>query len=141
MLVVTRIAQCLVRAEKQNLNTKRKSEMKRDKIIACIACIFIVIIGVVSITSAYNKNQKDNDTVLIETRDVTITHLDMEILSPSERYFYASVLNKRENIALVVEINESQYVLLNIGDNTTLQKETSGDKVKYAIVNVVNKLV
>ena len=115
--------------------------MKRDKIIACIACIFIVLIGVVSITSAYNKNKKEKDTVLIETRDVTVTHLDMEILSPAERYFYASVLNKRENIALVVEINESQYVLLNIGDNATLQKETSGDKVKYAIVNVVNKLV
>ena len=115
--------------------------MKRDKIIVCIACIFIVLIGIVSITSAYNKDKKDNDTVLIETRDVIITHLDMEILSPAERYFYASVLNKRENIALVVEISASQYVLLNIGDSATLQKETSGDQVKYAIVNVVNKLV
>ena len=115
--------------------------MKRDKIIAYVTCILIILFGAIFIVSAYNKDKKDNDTVLIETRDVTITHLDMEILSPAERYFYASVLNKRENIALVVEINESQYVLLNIGDSATLQKETSGDKVKYVIVNVVNKLV
>ena len=112
--------------------------MKHDKIFMIIMFIGMVLLAIVTATVAYNE---DKDTVIIETRDVVITHLDMEILSPAERYFYASVLNKKENIALVVEISEGQYVCLNIGDNAVLQKETSGDQVKYAIVNVVNKLV
>ena len=108
-----------------------------------IALVMTSLLFCITGTILQFTNQKDdnNDTVVVKTTTVTITHLDMEILSPSERYFYASVLNKRENIALVVEINEGQYALLNIGDVATLQKETSGDKVKYAIVNVVNKLV
>ena len=112
--------------------------MKRDKIFMIIMFIGMVLLAIVTITFAHNE---DKDTVLIETRDVTITHLDMEILSPAERYFYASVLNKKENIALVVEINEAQYVCLNIGDNAVLQKETSGDQVKYIIVHANNKLI
>ena len=120
--------------------------MKRIIFATIVIVIMSVSIGIASVYYTKESEQSNNiESYIIETKDVTITHLDIAILSPTERYFYASVLNKREGISLVVEINEAQYVRSNVGDTVVLQKETiktddGNDTTKYAIVNAQNKL-
>ena len=120
--------------------------MKRIIFATIVIIIMSVSIGIASVYYTKESEQSNNiESYIIETKDVTITHLDIAILSPTERYFYASVLNKREGISLVVEINEAQYVRSNVGDTVVLQKETiktddGCDTTKYVIVNTQNKL-
>lgn len=120
--------------------------MKRIIFATVVVIIMSISIGIASVYYTKEPEQGNNiESCIIETKDVTITHLDIAILSPTEKYFYASVLNKREGISLVVEINEAQYVRSNVGDTVVLQKETiktddGHNKTKYAIVNAQNKL-
>ena len=120
--------------------------MKRIIFATIVIIIMSVSIGIASVYYTKESEQSNNiESYIIETKDVTITHLDIAILSPAEKYYYASVLNKREGISLVVEINEAQYVRSNVGDTVVLQKETiktddGYDTTKYAIVNTQNKL-
>ena len=120
--------------------------MKRMLIASVIIAVMCISIGIGSVYLTKEPAPVSNiETAIIETRDVTITHLDMEILSPAERYFYASVINKRERISLVVEVNEAQYVCLNVGDTVVLQKETiktddGNSKTNYSLVNTQNAL-
>ena len=86
-----------------------------------------------------NIDTTDYDTVLIQTYEVEILHLDVDTVSNTEKKYYASVMDKTNDFSVVVEITESRYTTLKTGDIVVLQKETfhnnKNEEIKYSIVS------
>lgn len=108
-------------------------------VVLVLFCIFVVI-GVISgIVDIYNFITNES-TETIETVSAKITHLDIEVLSPTDKKYYASVIHENLDNAMVIEITEVDYANLNVGDTITLQITTThntkfDDVIEYSIVN------
>lgn len=105
-----------------------------------IAYFLIVIIAVCIcyFGPIKNINNSDFSTVTIQTYQVEILHLDIDTISDNEKRYYASVIDRRNDFTVVVEIPETRYVNLKVGDSVELQKESfyndDTEVIRYSIV-------
>ena len=101
-----------------------------------IMCIVVAFVLVESIIDTWNLSINESN-VITETIEATITHLDIEILSTTDKRYYASLICENDE-AIVLEISESSYAKYNIGDKIMIEKETIvnttiDNKITYSI--------
>lgn len=110
--------------------------------ILIIMVIFSIcaVIGVISgIIDIYNFMTNES-TVTTEIIEATISHLDIAISSPTDKpQYYLSIICENDE-EIVIEINESDYVIYNVGDKVTIQKEIIkntklNDEIVYTVIN------
>ena len=100
--------------------------------------IVIIVVCICCFKPIENTKEYDYGTASIQTYQVEILHLDVETVSNNEKVYYASVIDRKNDFSVVVEIPEARYVSLKIGDNVALQKETfhskNTEEIRYSIV-------